>query len=69
MQNNKSGAPEGAYSSAGLLALEDVKYEIQSDLPNRCTKLSVVLLKSGWIIKGIILENEQLFKGNSGVHY
>lgn len=49
--------------------VDDVRYEIQSDLPSKCTRLCVSLSKSGWIIKGIILENEQLFRSNNGVYY
>ena len=48
---------------------EDIRFEVVSDLANKCTKLNISVSKEGWIIKGVVLENEQLFKDNGGIFY
>lgn len=72
-KGTQSSAPEGAIGMSYPLLLpnvkDDIRYEIVSDLQQKCTQLNISVIKNGWILKGIILENEQLFNGNGGLHY
>lgn len=57
----QGSAPEGALglSEVGLPNVEDdIRFEIVSDLANKCTQLQLTVTKTGWIIKSVILENE-----------
>jgi len=47
---------------------EDIVVEIKSDLNLKCSVLSMTVSKPGWIIKGYILNNEQLFSETGGGH-
>ena len=55
--------------SGNLPTTEDIKYEIQPNDTSKCCMLSISINKPGWIIKGIIIENQQLFSENNGMHF
>ena len=41
--------------------VEDLTFRQVPDLENKCSNLTIIVNKKGWIIKGITLQNEELF--------
>jgi hypothetical protein len=46
--------------------MQDISVEFYNDFNSRMTQMIVRLSRPGWIIKGLVISNELLFKDNGG---
>jgi hypothetical protein len=55
-------------ATGSLPTAEDIEMTFAGNFENRSSDLTLEVTCAGWIIKGIILNNEQVFKDKNGSH-